>query len=206
VKIVFANEIGSLAMRLGVDSREVMTTLCRDEKLNVSAAYLMPGFAFGGSCLPKDLRALAYRASRLDVEVPMLSAVLPSNTAHLNRAIRHVLAQPSERLGVIGLAFKEDTDDVRESPVVSMLEYLIGKGRNVRVFDPHIRMDAIYGSNRNFILATIPHIGNLMDESLERMLEWADHLVLAQKQTPVVMEKIRATGLPVIDLVNKVTG
>jgi GDP-mannose 6-dehydrogenase len=206
VKIVFANEIGSLAMRLGVDSREVMTTLCRDEKLNVSAAYLMPGFAFGGSCLPKDLRALAYRASRLDVEVPMLSAVLPSNTAHLNRAIRHVLAQPSERLGVIGLAFKEDTDDVRESPVVSMLEYLIGKGRNVRVFDPHIRMDAIYGSNRHFILASIPHISKLMDESLERMLEWADHLVLAQKQSPAVMERIRASGLPVIDLVNKITG
>lgn len=202
VKIAFANEVGSLAARLGVDGNEVMATLCKDEKLNISPTYLRPGFAFGGSCLPKDLRALTYRATSLDVDVPLLRSTLPSNTAHLTRAIQHVLAQPGERLGVIGLAFKEDTDDVRESPVVTLLEFLIGKGRAVRIFDPYIRMDAIYGSNRNFILSTIPHIGKLMDHNLEQTLEWADHLVLAQKQTPAVMEKIRASGLPVVDLVN----
>lgn len=204
VKIAFANEIGSLAARLGVDAYEVMATLCRDEKLNISPAYLRPGFAFGGSCLPKDLRALTYRASRLDVDVPLLSAALPSNIAHLNRSIQHVLRQPGERLGVIGLAFKEDTDDVRESPVVTLLEFLIGKGRDVRIYDPYIRMDAIYGSNRNFILSTIPHIGKLMDPTLEQTLGWADHLVIAQKQTAEVMEKIKASGLPVVDLVNRV--
>ncbi len=202
VKISFANEIGALCEQVGVDGHEVMATLCEDVKLNISSAYLKPGFAFGGSCLPKDLRALVYRAAHLDLKLPLLEAALPSNEQHLRRAIEAVLDLPAQRIGVIGLAFKEDTDDLRESPVVTLLEQLIGKGREVRVFDPRIRLDAIYGSNRNFILETIPHIGRLLTGSLDHMLAWADHLVLAQKQTAPAMQQIQASGIPVLGLVN----
>lgn len=201
VKIAFANEIGALSEKLSVNPQEVMATLCEDKKLNASAAYLKPGFAFGGSCLPKDLRALVYRAGRLDVKLPLLESALPSNGQHLDRAIQAVLDLPVKRIGIIGLAFKENTDDLRESPVVTLLEQLIGKGRDVRVFDPHIQLDAIYGSNRNFILQQIPHIGRLMDNSPDQTLGWADYLVVAQKQSPAMIEKIRASGLPVLDLV-----
>ena len=206
VKICFANEVGALSEKLGVDAREVMDTLCRDEKLNVSAAYLKPGFAFGGSCLPKDLRALIYRAGRLDVSLPMLESAIPSNEEHLARDQRMVMDLPAKRLGIIGLAFKEDTDDLRESPVVGMLEYLIGKGREVKVFDPHIRLEGIYGTNRKFLLESIPHIGRLMTTTLEDVLGWAEHLVIAQKQKPAVMAKIEASGLPWVDLVSRLSG
>lgn len=201
VKISFANEIGALSARLSVDPGEVMTTLCEDTKLNVSSAYLKPGFAFGGSCLPKDLRALTYRASRLDLHLPLLESALPSNERHLQRAIDAILDLPAQRLGVIGLAFKENTDDLRESPVVTLLEQLIGKGRQVRVFDPHIQLDAIYGSNRNFILQQIPHIGRLLDRSVDQTLDWADHVIIAQKLKPDLASRIKRASLPVTDLV-----
>lgn len=200
VKINFANEVGALSEQVGVDGAEVMATLCADVKLNSSPAYLKPGFAFGGSCLPKDLRALLYRASHLDLDLPLLESAMPSNEQHLKRAIAAVLDLPAQRIGVIGLAFKENTDDLRESPVVTLLEQLIGKGRAVQVFDPHIRLDAIYGSNRNFILESIPHIGRLMTNSLDDLLEWADSLVLAQRQKPELADRIHASGLPVLDL------
>ena len=206
VKIAFANEIGALSSALGVDGREVMDTVCRDVKLNASPAYLKPGFAFGGSCLPKDLRALIYRASRLDLKLPLLESSLPSNDGHLMRAIQNVLDLPAERLGVIGLAFKENTDDLRESPVVSLLEHLIGKGRDLRVFDPHIRLEEIYGSNRNFILQQIPHIGRLLQPNLEEVLRWADQLIVAQKPSAEMAAQITACGLPVLDLVGSSLG
>lgn len=199
VKIAFANEIGSLAAQLDVDGREVMSTLCEDKRLNISTAYLKPGFAFGGSCLPKDLRALNYRAQRLDVALPMLGAVLDSNQSHLQRAIEQVLTLPVERLGVFGLAFKENTDDLRESPVVTLLEHLIGKGRQLRVWDPHIRLDAIYGSNRNFILNAIPHIGQLVVPSLEEMLAWAQVVIITQQPSAEWRRRIEETGLPILD-------
>ncbi len=201
VKIAFANEIGALSRRAGVDGAEVMATLCADVKLNSSAAYLKPGFAFGGSCLPKDLRALVYRAAHLDLKLPLLESALPSNDQHLRRAIDAALDLPARRIGVIGLAFKEDTDDLRESPVVTLLEQLIGKGREIRVFDPRIRLDAIYGSNRNFILETIPHIGRLLTANLDQLLEWADHLVIAQKQNAEAARRIQASAIPALDLV-----
>jgi len=201
VKIAFANEIGVLSASLGVDGREVMETVCKDVKLNASAAYLKPGFAFGGSCLPKDLRALVYRASRLDLKLPLLESALPSNESHLARAIHDVLDLPGQRLGVIGLAFKENTDDLRESPVVSLLEQLIGKGRDLRVFDPHIRLEEIYGTNKNFILQQIPHIGRLLQPGIEQVLDWADHLIVAQKPSAEIARKIVESGLPVLDLV-----
>jgi len=202
IKISFANEIGALSECLGIDAHEVMATLCQDVKLNLSPAYLKPGFAFGGSCLPKDLRALIYRVTHMDLKLPLLESALPSNEQHLRRALDAVLDLPAHRIGVIGLAFKENTDDLRESPVVALLEQLIGKGRDVKVFDPHIRLDAIYGSNRNFILETIPHIGRLLTDSLAQVLRWADHLVLAQKQNVDTLEQIRSCGTPVMALVN----
>jgi GDP-mannose 6-dehydrogenase len=202
IKISFANEVGSLSERLGIDAQEVMSTLCQDVKLNISPTYLKPGFAFGGSCLPKDLRALIYRVRMLDLKLPLLESALPSNEQHLKRATDAVVDLAAQRIGVIGLAFKENTDDLRESPVVSLLEQLIGKGREVRVFDPHIQLDSIYGSNRNFILESIPHISRLLAGNLEQVLSWADHLVLAQKQSGETMQRIQASGIPVMALVN----
>jgi GDP-mannose 6-dehydrogenase len=204
VKIGFANEIGTLASALGIDGAEVMDTLCRDTVLNISRAYLKPGFAFGGSCLPKDLRALVYQAGRLDLKLPLLESVLPSNERHLERALEILMDLPARRLGVFGLAFKENTDDLRESPTVALLEQLIGKGREVRVFDPQIVPDRIYGSNQRYLLAAIPHIGKLFDSSLERLLAWADHLVIAQKPSPENAALLAASGLPVTDLVNTI--
>jgi GDP-mannose 6-dehydrogenase len=204
LKIAFANEIGTLAANLDIDGAEVMETLCRDNQLNVSRAYLKPGFAFGGSCLPKDLRALVYRASRLDLKLPLLESVLPSNARHLERALESILDLPARRIGVFGLAFKENTDDLRESPVVTLLEQLIGKGRNVRVFDPRILPDQIYGSNRQYLMSAIPHIEKVFEPSLEQMLSWADYLVLAQKPWPEAAEQINGSRLPVLDLVGTV--
>lgn len=200
LKVAFANEMGALSSALDVPGDEVMDTLCRDTKLNISHAYLKPGFAFGGSCLPKDLRALIYRAGRLDLQVPLLETVLPSNEQHLRRAIQKVMDLPAERLGVFGLAFKENTDDLRESPVVVLLEHLIGKGRQVRVYDPHIRLEEIYGSNQRFVLAAIPHIANLLESSLEKMLEWAGHLVVTQRPSDDAAAAMRRSGVPVLDL------
>jgi GDP-mannose 6-dehydrogenase len=144
---------------------------------------------------------LTYRAGQLDLRLPLLQSAMPSNEQHLKRAIEAVLDLPAKRLGVIGLAFKEDTDDLRESPVVTLLEQLIGKGRDLKVFDPHIRLDAIYGANRNFILETIPHIGRLLVTGIDQVLGWSDHLVVAQKQSAEITEQIAASGLPVVNLV-----
>jgi GDP-mannose 6-dehydrogenase len=200
VKIAFANEIGAVAAALDVDGAEVMRTLCQDEMLNISTAYLKPGFAFGGSCLPKDLRALVYRASRLDIHLPLLEHALPSNEAHLKRAIDQVMELPPVPLAVYGIAFKADTDDVRESPVVALLEHLIGKGREVRVYDPNIQLDAIYGSNQQFLLAHVPHIGRLMVGSLPELLAGAQALVVAQDPPARHRADLEAFAGPRIDL------
>ena len=200
LKVAFANEVGALSTALRIPAEEVMDTLCRDVKLNISTAYLKPGFAFGGSCLPKDLRALVYRAGRLDLELPLLGTVLSSNEQHLRRGVQKVLDLPVERIGIFGLAFKENTDDLRESPVVSLLEQLIGKGRSLRVFDPHIRLEGIYGSNQRFLLAAIPHIGNLLDSELATTLTWAQYLVVTQPPVAAYAEMIGRSGLPVLNL------
>lgn len=200
VKIGFANEIGALAEMMGVRPEEVLATLCKDDKLNISTAYLKPGFAFGGSCLPKDLRALRYRAARLDLKLPLMEAVLPSNEEHLHRATQAALDLGALRIGVVGLAFKENTDDLRESPVVTLLESLIGKGRDLRVYDPHIQMEKIYGSNRDYILNAIPHIGKLLTGSFDDLAGWADHLVLTQRPSRELAEEIRKSGKPVLDV------
>lgn len=200
VKIAFANEIGALSHTVGINPHEVMDTLCQDVRLNISPAYLRPGFAFGGSCLPKDLRAVTYRASRLDLKLPLLESALPSNERHLERAMQAVMDLPAKRIGVVGLAFKENTDDLRESPVVNLLEHLLGKGREVRVFDPHIQLDAIYGANREFILKAIPHIGRLLMRDMASLTAWSDYLVLTQKPGGELAHQLSGTALPLLDL------
>ncbi len=199
-KVAFANEIGSLCGRLGINGEEVMATLCADTKLNVSAAYLKPGFAFGGSCLPKDLRAIMYRSHAAGLELPLLAHVLPSNEAHLKRSLSLALDLGDVRLGIVGLAFKENTDDLRESPVVSLLEGLIGKGRSIRVFDPHIRLDSIYGTNRNYLLNAVPHIGRLMTESLEALVGESDALIVTQALKPELNQLVQASGKKILNL------
>ena len=201
LKIAFANEVGALSEKLSVPAQEVMHTLCQDTRLNISAAYLRPGFAFGGSCLPKDLRAITYRAKHLDLNLPLLEAVLPSNARHIERSIQQVMDLKSTHVGVFGLAFKENTDDLRESPVVSCIEHWIGKGKDLRIFDPHIQMSSIYGANRNFILHAIPHIEKLMVAGLEEMLSWCGTVVLAQKPDAASAAAILDSGKPVVNLV-----
>jgi GDP-mannose 6-dehydrogenase len=200
VKIGFANEIGSLASNLGVDPEQVMATLCLDKKLNISTAYLKPGFAFGGSCLPKDLRALTYRGSRLDLKLPLLESVLDSNDEHLRRGIQQVIESPGARIGIFGLAFKEGTDDLRESPVIALIEFLIGKGRQVHVFDPHIKLEDIYGSNLNFVVSALPHISKLLVKSIDQLVSGSDTLVIAQKADAASGASLKTSGLPVVDL------
>ena len=200
VKISFANEIGALAGRMGIDGAEVMATLCEDKKLNASAAYLRPGFAFGGSCLPKDLRAIVFRAGRLDVKLPMLENVLASNEQHLTRGIEAVLDSKSTRIAVMGLAFKANTDDLRESPSIPLIEFLLGKGREVRVYDPHIRIEDIYGSNKNYILRALPHVGKLLTADVAELLAWAEVVVVTTRPGPEVATQILAAGKQVIDL------
>jgi GDP-mannose 6-dehydrogenase len=201
VKIAFANEIGALSARCGVNPAGVMETLCQDVQLNISPAYLKPGFAFGGSCLPKDLRAINYRAKRLDLRLPLLESTLPSNNEHLERAIDAVLSLPHRRIGIVGLAFKEQTDDLRESPVIRLVETLIGKGRQIRIFDPQIQLDSIYGSNRDHLLRKIPHISAVLDDEIEKTIAWAEHLVIAQKLPPRYAAQVAASDRPVVDLV-----
>lgn len=203
VKISFANEIGALSQAMGIEGAEVMHTLCADTKLNASAAYLKPGFAFGGSCLPKDLRAIVYRARHLDLSLPLLESAIPSNDSHLARASAAALSLPGGKLAVLGLAFKSNTDDLRESPSIPLIEFLLGKGRQIRVFDPHIRLDeetGIYGGNKSFLLNAIPHIGTLLKPDFAEVLNWADAIILTVKPSAAHAAAIAATSLPILDL------
>jgi GDP-mannose 6-dehydrogenase len=200
LKIAFANEIGTLSASLGLDGAEVMETICRDTKLNVSAAYLKPGFAFGGSCLPKDLRALIYRARQLDLDLPLLNSVLPSNESHITRAFRRVMDIGCRKIGIYGLAFKPNTDDLRESPGVALIEMLIGKGCDVRIYDPHIQLDAIYGSNQAFLLSALPHIGRSMEKSLQTVIGWAELIVVTQDPTAEARKVLAQSPVPVINV------
>jgi GDP-mannose 6-dehydrogenase len=178
LKVGFANEIGSISKALGLDSFEVMDIFCRDTKLNLSSYYLRPGFAFGGSCLPKDVRALNYRARTLDVETPILSSILASNDAHIRRGIDLVIGAGSRKIGVLGFSFKAGTDDLRESPIVELIERLIGKGFDLRLYDRNVNLAKLTGANRDYILNHIPHIANLMRESITEVLEHAEVIVI----------------------------
>jgi GDP-mannose 6-dehydrogenase len=180
LKVAYANEIGAVAKRLGVDSHRVMELFSLDTKLNISAAYLKPGFAFGGPCLPKDLRALVHRASELDVTTPVLASVLESNRMHLERAVETILETGEPRVAVIGLSFKPGTDDLRDSPIVTLIETLIGKGRRVTIYDPDVLLDRIFGANRRYIETEIPHISALMAPDLDTVLRESKLIVLCK--------------------------
>ena len=181
LKIGFANEIGNLCDSFGVDADAVMDIFCQDKKLNISPAYLKPGFAFGGSCLPKDLRALSYQAKMHDLQLPILSAVLPSNEMQIARGVKLVTDSGSSRVGVLGFSFKAGTDDLRESPVIEVIERLIGKGYDLRIYDRNVNIAALVGANRDFILNHIPHISRLMVPSIEAVLEHAQTVVVGNR-------------------------
>jgi GDP-mannose 6-dehydrogenase len=186
VKVTFANEMGRICQAASVDPHEVMQLLCMDRQLNISPAYLRPGFAFGGSCLPKDLKALVYLAKSADVEVPMLASVMASNTAHIEHAIEQVLASGLRRVGMIGLSFKAGTDDLRESPLVIMAERFIGKGLQLSIYDPQVNVARLIGANRRYIEESIPHIASVMTGDVERLVREAEVLVVATRTTEVL--------------------
>jgi GDP-mannose 6-dehydrogenase len=181
VKVTFANEIGNIAKALGIDSHEVMKIVCADRKLNISPAYLKPGFAFGGSCLPKDLRAITYHARRADVETPLLAATMESNRQQIERAAQMVLDTGHRRIGLLGLSFKEGTDDLRESPMVALAERLIGKGLQLSIYDRNVSRGGLLGANKEFIERQIPHIWSLMRDDLRTVIDASETLLLGNK-------------------------
>jgi GDP-mannose 6-dehydrogenase len=201
LKVTFANEIGNLCKRLGLDGREVMDIFCRDEKLNVSAAYLQPGFAFGGSCLPKDLRALLHKSRELDLESPVLRSVLVSNVSQIDEAYRMIKRSGKRRIAMLGLSFKPGTDDLRESPIAALVELLLGKGHDVTIYDREVMLARLHGSNRAYIEQVIPHISRLMKPSIDSALADAEVIVIG-KRSPEYREPLRrfANGHHVIDL------
>jgi len=178
LKIGFANEIGNLCDSFGVDPGEVMDIFCQDKKLNISPAYLKPGFAFGGSCLPKDLRALSYQAKAHDLQLPILNSILPSNEMQIARGVQLVTDSGNSRIGVFGFSFKAGTDDLRESPVIEVIERLIGKGYDLRIYDRNVNVAKLVGANRDFILNRIPHISRLMVGEIGEVLEHAQTVVI----------------------------
>ena len=198
LKVCFANEIGDVSEALGADAQEVMRVLAMDRKLSISEAYLRPGFAFGGSCLPKDLRALLYAARTSDVLPPLLSSILPSNEAQLQRGVQAVLATGKRRVGVLGLAFKAGTDDLRESPMVSLVEALIGKGCDVRILDRSVAVARLVGANRRYIEEQIPHIASLMCGSVEALLDHAEVLVVGTADRDAELVLAGATSRHVV--------
>jgi GDP-mannose 6-dehydrogenase len=190
LKITFANETARLCEALGVDTFQVMDLVCKDRQLNISPAYLKPGFAFGGSCLPKDLRATVYLAKTRDVELPMLANVLASNRTHVEHAIAKVLTSGRRRVGMIGLSFKAGTDDLRESPLVLIAEQFIGKGLSVLVYDPEVQLSQLLGANRRFIEQHVPHIGSLMRKDIESVIAASDVLVVGLSD-PRIFEALK---------------
>jgi len=203
LKITFANETARLCESLGVDPFAVMDLLCRDRSLNISPAYLRPGFAYGGSCLPKDLRATVHLARMRDVELPVHAAIANSNQLHVERAIAKIIGAGKRKIGVLGLSFKAGTDDLRESPMVRLVEHLIGKGLDVLVCDPEVHLSRLLGANRRFIDQHVPHLGALMRESVEEVALNSELLVVGLS-SPRVLEQVRGHIRPdheIIDLV-----
>jgi GDP-mannose 6-dehydrogenase len=178
LKIGFANEIGNLSNSFGVDAQNVMDIFCLDQKLNISPAYLRPGFAFGGSCLPKDLRALSYQAKAYDLDLPIITSILPSNEMQVARGLQLIMDKGHKRVGVLGFSFKAGTDDLRESPMIEVIERLIGKGYDLRIYDKNVNIASLVGANRDFILNHIPHISRLMVADLDAVLDHAQTVVI----------------------------
>src|SRR5215472_530228 len=201
-KVCFGNEIGNLCKSMGVDSHRVMGIFCKDTRLNLSPYYLKPGFAFGGSCLPKDLRAIVYQAKRNDVEVPLLSSLILSNEKQIQHAYRLIKNSGRRHIGVLGLSFKAGTDDVRESPIVILIEMLIGKGYTVTIYDEEVSLAKLYGANKRYLDETIPHVTSLMESSVSKVLDKSD-LIIVSKKTDHFKREIEALDkdIFVVDLV-----
>lgn len=178
LKIGFANEIGNLCKSLSIDSHKAMEIFCQDKKLNISPAYLLPGFAFGGSCLPKDIRALTYKAKLHDLQLPILCSILPSNELQVMRGLELITGKAHKCVGVLGFSFKAGTDDLRESPMIEIIERLIGKGYDLRIYDKNVHVASLVGANRDFILNRIPHISKLMVENIDAVLNHAETIVI----------------------------
>ncbi|QZX82213.1 GDP-mannose 6-dehydrogenase [Metapseudomonas otitidis] len=201
-KVTFANEIGNIAKAVGVDGREVMDVVCQDHKLNLSKYYMRPGFAFGGSCLPKDVRALSYRASSLDVEAPLIGSLMRSNSAQVQKAFDIIAAQDKRKVALLGLSFKAGTDDLRESPLVELAEMLIGKGFDLRIYDRNVEYARVHGANKDYIESKIPHVSSLLDSDFNGVVDNADVIVLGNRDELFAPLAQRAPeGKHVIDLV-----
>jgi len=204
LKITFANEIGRVSQSLGIDSHEVMRLVCADTQLNISPAYMKPGFAFGGSCLPKDLRALTNIAKQNDLEIPMLASLLVSNRAHVDHAVARILKLGRPKVGMLGLSFKTGTDDLRESPLVLVAKRLLGEGCELRIFDPEVHLSRLIGANRSYIEANIPHLGSLLCADLAQMIDPSEVILVGLQQTALddaLQARVRPDQL-VLDLVN----
>jgi len=202
LKVAFANEIGNVCKPLAIDSHQVMDIFCKDTKLNLSPYYLKPGFAFGGSCLPKDVRALTYKARTLDLDLPLLNAILPSNERQIERGCALVTAKGKRKIGVLGFSFKAGTDDLRESPVVEVIERLLGKGYELRLYDRNVSLAALTGANRDYILNHIPHISRIMVKSVDEVLAHAEVIVVgnASSEFDDLAARLKP-GQSVVDLV-----
>ncbi|HVI07307.1 MAG TPA: UDP-glucose/GDP-mannose dehydrogenase family protein [Candidatus Binatia bacterium] len=203
VKVSFANEVGTLAKQLGVDAEALVNIFSADTRLNISPAYLKPGFAFGGSCLPKDVRALNYRAKELDLNLPLFQSILSSNDEHLERAVEMVLETGKKKIAMLGLSFKADTDDLRESPQVQLVKSLLGEGRQIRIWDDNVSLGRLIGSNRQYIEEVIPHIGSLLSADLPEVITGAEVVVIATRgvKPDQLLRCLRPEQI-VIDLVN----
>jgi len=202
LKVAFANEIGNICKAVGIDGHKVMEIFCQDTKLNLSPYYMKPGFAFGGSCLPKDVRALTYKGRSMDVELPVLNAILPSNQHQIQKGIDMVLGHGKRKVGFLGFAFKAGTDDLRESPVVDVIEALIGKGYDLRIYDKNVNLAALTGANKDYILNHIPHISRLMVGSMDEVLAFAEVIVIGNgaAEFKPVLDRLKP-GQVVVDLV-----
>ena len=201
-KVAFANEIGNICKTLGIDGHKVMEIFCQDVKLNLSSYYMKPGFAFGGSCLPKDVRALTYKARSLDLDLPLLNAILPSNQRQIEKGIKMITDKGHRKVGILGFSFKAGTDDLRESPLVEVIEYLLGKGYELKLYDKNVNLAALTGANQDYILNHIPHISKLMVGSMEEVLSFAETIVIGNgaaefKEVPAKLQ----AGQHVVDLV-----
>lgn len=202
VKVAFANEIGNICKAVGIDGHKVMEIFCQDTKLNLSPYYMKPGFAFGGSCLPKDVRALTYKARSLDLELPLLDSILPSNRKQVEKGVKMIVDKGTRKIGILGFSFKAGTDDLRESPLVDVIEHLLGKGYELKLYDKNVNLAALTGANQDYILNHIPHISKLMVDSMEEVLAFADTVVIGNgaaefKQVPGLLKD----GQTIVDLV-----
>ncbi|SFO82199.1 GDP-mannose 6-dehydrogenase [Ectopseudomonas composti] len=201
-KVTFANEIGNIAKAVGVDGREVMDVICQDHKLNLSKYYMKPGFAFGGSCLPKDVRALSYRAGSLDVEAPLIGSLMRSNAVQVKKAFDIVASYDKRRIGLLGLSFKAGTDDLRESPLVELAEMLIGKGYELRIFDSNVEYARVFGANKDYIESKIPHVSSLLCKELDDVVAASDVVIIGNGE-PRFADVVKNIGQDkqIIDLI-----